>query len=280
MVQRWPWNRCRHFRRGCVLHPAWDIVASRRSHVSPRRSRRGPTRARPGRAAAVTRTEAIQPDEAAVDSPTVRQRSDRRGRDLHLRQVRQPRTSCIRHRPSCRASASPKAERPPRLSHYDCRVQHTGAASDASFEVAFVTNSRRPWRRQPSRAAAEDLQTRRLPGADRRVDAGHHRRAPDPCPRLSDGHQARRSPAPSRVARPATTAQVHKSPTRGMRGRVVSTLPSRRTRIRPTGTIAGTLDLTPALLADLKRPALRAAAQRESPDGNLWGWLLPLEKGR
>ena len=80
---------------------------------------------------------------------------------------------------------------------------------------------------------------------------------------------------------PATTAQVHKSPTRGMRGPVVSELAVAKNSDPTTGSITGTLDLTPALLTDLEKGRLYVQLHSEkAPDGNLWGWLLPLEKGR
>ena len=80
---------------------------------------------------------------------------------------------------------------------------------------------------------------------------------------------------------PATTAQVHKSPTRGMRGPVVSDLAVAKNTDPTAGTITGTLDLTPALVTDLEKGRLYVQLHSEkAPDGNLWGWLLPLEKGR
>ena len=80
---------------------------------------------------------------------------------------------------------------------------------------------------------------------------------------------------------PATTAQVHKSPTRGMRGPVVSDLAVAKNTDPTTGSITGTLDLTPALLTDLEKGRLYVQLHSEkAADGNLWGWLLPVEKGR
>jgi hypothetical protein len=80
---------------------------------------------------------------------------------------------------------------------------------------------------------------------------------------------------------PATIAQIHKSPTRGMRGPVVADLTVAKGSEPTTGTITGTLDLTPLQLADLEKGRFYVQLHSEkAPDGNLWGWLLPAEKGR
>jgi hypothetical protein len=80
---------------------------------------------------------------------------------------------------------------------------------------------------------------------------------------------------------PATIAQIHKSPTRGMRGPVVADLTVAKGTEPTAGTITGTLDLTPLQLADLERGRFYVQLHSEkAPDGNLWGWLLPQEKGR
>jgi hypothetical protein len=74
---------------------------------------------------------------------------------------------------------------------------------------------------------------------------------------------------------PATIAQMHKSPTRGVRGPVafdLTVLPG------TSGTIAGSIDLTPLQMADLTAGRLYVQLHSEkAPDGNLWGWLLPVE---
>lgn len=77
---------------------------------------------------------------------------------------------------------------------------------------------------------------------------------------------------------PATIAQVHKSPTRGVRGPVVFDLvPSAGT----SGTITASVDLTPAHITDLEKGRLYVQLHSEkAPDGNLWGWLLPVEVKR
>lgn len=80
---------------------------------------------------------------------------------------------------------------------------------------------------------------------------------------------------------PATIAQLHKSPTRGMRGPVVAELTVARGAEPTAGTIAGTLDLTPLQVTDLEKGRFYIQLHSEkAPDGNLWGWLLPQEKGR
>lgn len=77
---------------------------------------------------------------------------------------------------------------------------------------------------------------------------------------------------------PATIAQVHKSPMRGMRGPVVFELTA---SAGTSGTISGTLDLQPAQIADLEKGRLYVQLHSEkAPDGNLWGWLLALEVKR
>ena len=75
---------------------------------------------------------------------------------------------------------------------------------------------------------------------------------------------------------PATTAKVRKSPVRGVRGPELFTL-----TVSPaaSGTISGSFDLTPQQVADLQAGRLYVQIHSEkAPDGNLWGWLLPLEK--
>ena len=77
---------------------------------------------------------------------------------------------------------------------------------------------------------------------------------------------------------PATIAQVHKSPIRGMRGPVVFDLTA---SAGTSGTIAASVDLTPAQIADLEKGRLYVQIHSEkAPDGNLWGWLLPVEVKR
>jgi len=74
---------------------------------------------------------------------------------------------------------------------------------------------------------------------------------------------------------PATTAQMHKSAVRGVRGPVafdLTVLPG------TSGTIGGSVDLTELQLADLQNGRLYVQLHSEkAPNGNLWGWLLPAE---
>jgi len=79
---------------------------------------------------------------------------------------------------------------------------------------------------------------------------------------------------------PATIAQVHKSPVRGVRGPVVFDLVVNKTDAS-SGTLSGTYDLTPLQVADLEKGRLYVQVHSEkAPDGNLWGWLMPQENKR
>jgi hypothetical protein len=79
---------------------------------------------------------------------------------------------------------------------------------------------------------------------------------------------------------PATTAQIHKGPTRGVRGPGMLELAVTRTDAA-SGTISGTFTLTSIQLADLEKGRLYVQLHSEkAPDGNLWGWLLPQESKR
>jgi CHRD domain-containing protein len=74
---------------------------------------------------------------------------------------------------------------------------------------------------------------------------------------------------------PATIAQMHKSAARGVRGPVafdLTVLPG------TSGTIAGSVDLTPLQVSDLEAGRLYVQLHSEkAAEGNLWGWLLPVE---
>ncbi|MDR1990142.1 MAG: CHRD domain-containing protein [Acidobacteriaceae bacterium] len=73
---------------------------------------------------------------------------------------------------------------------------------------------------------------------------------------------------------PATTVNLHRG-IRGVRGPVVLAL---ETTKGTSGTISGTVDLTPMLAQDLQNSRLYIQLQSEkAPDGNLWGWLMPQE---
>ena len=79
---------------------------------------------------------------------------------------------------------------------------------------------------------------------------------------------------------PATIAQIHKGPVRGVRGPNVLDLTVAKTDAA-AGTISGSFDLTAIQLADLDKGRLYVQLHSEkAPDGNLWGWLLPQEVKR
>jgi hypothetical protein len=76
----------------------------------------------------------------------------------------------------------------------------------------------------------------------------------------------------------ATIAQIHKSPIAGVRGPVMADL---AVSGGVTGTISGTLTLTPQQVTDLEKKRLYVQLHSEkAPDGNLWGWLMPVEPKR
>jgi hypothetical protein len=79
---------------------------------------------------------------------------------------------------------------------------------------------------------------------------------------------------------PATIAQLHKGPVRGVRGPNVLDLTVAKTDAA-SGTISGSFDLTAIQIADLEKGRLYVQLHSEkAPDGNLWGWLLPQENKR
>ena len=79
---------------------------------------------------------------------------------------------------------------------------------------------------------------------------------------------------------PATIAQIHKGPVRGVRGPNVLDLTVSKTDAA-SGTLAGSFDLTAIQVADLDKGRLYVQLHSEkAPDGNLWGWLLPQENRR
>lgn len=76
----------------------------------------------------------------------------------------------------------------------------------------------------------------------------------------------------------ATVAQLHKGPVTGVRGPVVADLTVPKAA---SGSIGGTVDLTPALQEDLDKGRLYVQLHSEgAKEGNLWGWLLPQESKR
>ena len=77
---------------------------------------------------------------------------------------------------------------------------------------------------------------------------------------------------------PATLAQLHRSPVTGVRGPSIGDLTVAKAT---SGSIAGAIDLTPALQGDLDKGRLYVQLHSEgAKDGNLWGWLLPQENKR
>ena len=79
---------------------------------------------------------------------------------------------------------------------------------------------------------------------------------------------------------PATIAQVHKSPVRGVRGPVVFDVPVAKTDAS-SGTLSGSFELTAPQIADLEKGRLYVQVHSEkAPDGNLWGWLTAQENKR
>ena len=77
---------------------------------------------------------------------------------------------------------------------------------------------------------------------------------------------------------PATAAQIHKGAVTGVRGPAILDLVATRAT---SGTIAGTVDLTPTLAQDLDKGRLYVQLDSEkAPEGNLWGWLLAPENKR
>jgi len=79
---------------------------------------------------------------------------------------------------------------------------------------------------------------------------------------------------------PATIAQIHKGPVRGVRGPNVLDLTVAKTD-GTSGTISGSFDLTAIQIADLEKGRLYVQVHSEkAPEGNLWGWLLPQENKR
>jgi hypothetical protein len=80
---------------------------------------------------------------------------------------------------------------------------------------------------------------------------------------------------------PATIAQVHKGPNKGIRGPVVFDLAVVKGTDPTAGTLNGSIDLTPMQLADLEKGRLYVQLHSEkAPEGNLWGWILPVENRR
>jgi hypothetical protein len=70
---------------------------------------------------------------------------------------------------------------------------------------------------------------------------------------------------------PATVAKIHRA-FKGIRGPAVLDLTVTKGM---TGTISGTVELTPGQVEDLRNARLYIQIYSErAPEGNLWGWLL------
>jgi hypothetical protein len=70
----------------------------------------------------------------------------------------------------------------------------------------------------------------------------------------------------------ATTASLHVSVVSGMKGPAIGDLTISKAT---SGTITGSIDLTPQQLASLRKGGLYVQIHSEkAPDGVLWGWLL------
>lgn len=80
------------------------------------------------------------------------------------------------------------------------------------------------------------------------------------------------------LASPATQAKIFKSPKPGLRGDPLLDLTISG---GTSGTIAGQFDLTPAQVQELSASRYYVQLYSEkAAEGNLWGWLMPQEKGR
>jgi hypothetical protein len=70
----------------------------------------------------------------------------------------------------------------------------------------------------------------------------------------------------------ATSASLHSSVATGVRGPAIGDLTVSKAA---SGTIAGSIDLTPEQLTSLRKGSLYIQIHSEkAPDGVLWGWLL------
>jgi len=78
-----------------------------------------------------------------------------------------------------------------------------------------------------------------------------------------------------RLRSPATVARVHRG-YRGVKGPAFADL---IVSTGTSGTVSGSLELTAAQVNDLKKSLFYVQLHSEkAPDGNLWGWLLPVEE--
>lgn len=76
---------------------------------------------------------------------------------------------------------------------------------------------------------------------------------------------------------PATAARIHKAQ-KGVRGPAIMDL---TVTSGTSGTISGTMELTPQQIENLQKEWFYVQLHSEkAPDGNLWGWLLRQENRR
>jgi len=74
------------------------------------------------------------------------------------------------------------------------------------------------------------------------------------------------------LSSPATIAQIHGGQIKGVRGPVISDLTISK---EASGTVSGSLDLTPAQLEDLKNGRIYIQIHSErAPNGSIWGWFM------
>ena len=161
---------------------------------------------------------------------------------------------------------------------YDCRVLNAGAASDATSKVAFASLCSAAAVALVG-TAAEDVRARLSPVP---IDVSMQATVAGSgsVSAVLTGTKLAVTGTFDGLKSPATIAQIHKSPVRGVRGPNVLDLTVAKTdgdqrhdqrHVRP--------HRHPGR-RPREGPAVRAASQREGPGRQLWGWLLPQENKR
>ena len=90
-----------------------------------------------------------------------------------------------------------------------------------------------------------------------------------------DGNKLTISGTFERLRSPATVARLH----RGYRGVKGPSFADLTVSSSTGGTITGSVDLTAAQVSDLRKSLFYVQLHSEkAPDGNLWGWLVPVEE--
>ncbi len=75
---------------------------------------------------------------------------------------------------------------------------------------------------------------------------------------------------------PVTTASLHSAVAAGVRGPAIADLTVSKAGSGTSGTISGSVDLTPQQTTSLHKGGIYVLIHSEkAPDGVLWGWLLP-----